>query len=678
MSRFRLARVARETKQVVSRIISQEIKDPRCGFVTVTEVKVAPDLKTARVGFSVFGTEKEKNLARRALQNARGFIQGRLSQETAFRFTPVITFVLDRSPERDIKLIREIDATVAQDERDKTARTIRARSAAGSIPDAIRDEINRLGSSPEFIEQIADLVSGLTKIDTTPRADLDRLAAAEDACFDVIDDALTADWGDEITIELHPILPEIAEHLAYTPPRYAAGDGQGPPPPDVVYADRGNLVALLPQAAQDEEAELDRPPAIALALNAHIDTAPPHIGPSREGEIVRGSGACAGKGQAAAIVAALRLLRRVRDTHNVRLCRDLCCQFVIDGEAGGNGTLSIAEDDAFPVGGFVVCRPTDLGACTAAPGEVWYRAELPVPPDRAAEAAADLIIALEEAGRAIREESRHPLFPDDRPVSTNHGVIGPFGSGPAQVNERIELEVRSDLDLTAIEQAARRAIDEYIAGCGEQPPEAETADPHRHLTVEPRSDECCRITLHGGPDEVGRPDRCGSAAVKAAYVILALADLRTPGKAVDIRLVGHSAPTLVVEGSQGFLPTHGVGDVCDRVRRAARSALPRVEVTFERLHNDAFDRPPDSALAVYAEQAGERAGVPAPPPPAGSSRSSDARIFAEFFPDRDVIVFGPGRPDLAHGPDEQIDLRRLAAGARALAFLVLEASGFVC
>jgi len=324
----------------------------------------------------------------------------------------------------------------------------------------------------------------------------------------------------------------------------------------------------------------------------------------------------------------------------------------------------------------VVCEPTELGICTAAPGEVWYRADLPVPPDRAAEAAADLVIALEEAGNAIREESDHPLFPD-RPVLTNHGIIGPFGSGPARVNDRIELEVRSDLDLATVEQVARRAVDQYVADYGEQPPEPGTADPHRHLSVEPLADGCCRITLHGGPDEVNRPDRCDSAAVKAAYVILDLADLREPNKAVDIRLAGHSAPTLVVEGSQTFLPTHGVEEVCDRIGRAARSALPRAEVTFERRHNDAFDRPRDSALAVYAEQAAERAGVPAAPP-AGSSRSSDARIFADFFPDRDVIVFGPGRPDLAHGPDEQIDLRRLAAGARTLAFLVLEASGFVC
>lgn len=681
MTRFRPERVARQTKQVVSRVIAQELKDPRCGFVTVTGVKVAPDLKTARVYFSVLGSEKEKTLAQRGLEHARGFIQARLSQETILRYTPVIRFELDRSPERAIELAQKIDETVAADERERAARAIRARAADGSIPDPILDEIDRVSASDRFVEGVAELLTDLVAIDTTPQADLARAVAHENACFDVIDAALADAWGDEIEIELHPVLPEIAEHLAYTPPAYAAPGRPEPPPADVVYKDRANLVARLPRAAPEPEPDPDAPVPMGLALNAHIDTIPPHLPPHREGGTVFGRGACDDKGQVAAIVAALRLLRHVRDSHGVRLCRDLSCQFVIDEETGGNGSLSIAHDDAFPFGGIVVCEATDLRIYTANRGALWYRAELAVPPERAAEAAADLVLALENEGRALKDESDHPFFPE-RPVQTNHGVLGPFGSAPSGVNDLVELDVRSDRDAAEIEQAARRAVDAYADAYGDKTRETdpETGRPRLadHLTVEPRPDGGTRIRVHGLAGHMGSLDRCDNAITKAAYVVRELVGLRESGASVDVRLAGHEGPRLVLEGGQGFLPTHRITEVGDRLRAAARSAVPEVEMTFDKLHNDAFAREPDCALAVYAEEAARRAGVAAPPHPPGWGTSCDARIFADFFPDRDVIVVGPGRLEHAHGPDERIDLRRLAAAAKMLALLILDASGFAC
>ena len=71
MAKIRLQRVAAQMKHVVSRVVTQELKDPRCGFVTIVDVKVAPDLKTARVHFSVLGSDAQKRTAQRALDSAR-------------------------------------------------------------------------------------------------------------------------------------------------------------------------------------------------------------------------------------------------------------------------------------------------------------------------------------------------------------------------------------------------------------------------------------------------------------------------------------------------------------------------------------------------------------------------------------------------------------------------------
>ena len=57
MAKIRLERVSEQMKHIISRVVTQELKDPRSGFITIVGVKVAADLKTARVDFSVLGSE---------------------------------------------------------------------------------------------------------------------------------------------------------------------------------------------------------------------------------------------------------------------------------------------------------------------------------------------------------------------------------------------------------------------------------------------------------------------------------------------------------------------------------------------------------------------------------------------------------------------------------------------
>ena len=74
MSKLRMERVAEQMKQVISQVVTQELKDPRCGFITIAHVRVAPDLKSARVNYSVLGTDAQKRSAQRAMESARGYI----------------------------------------------------------------------------------------------------------------------------------------------------------------------------------------------------------------------------------------------------------------------------------------------------------------------------------------------------------------------------------------------------------------------------------------------------------------------------------------------------------------------------------------------------------------------------------------------------------------------------
>jgi ribosome-binding factor A len=75
MPSHRSERLAEELKNEISAIIAQEIKDPRIGFATVTEVKVSPDMRHARVLVSVLGSSHEKHETFEALVHATGYIR---------------------------------------------------------------------------------------------------------------------------------------------------------------------------------------------------------------------------------------------------------------------------------------------------------------------------------------------------------------------------------------------------------------------------------------------------------------------------------------------------------------------------------------------------------------------------------------------------------------------------
>lgn len=106
---IRPERIAREMRDIISSIISEEIKDPRIGFVTVTRVEVTPDIRNAKIYFSSLGGKEEKESAIEGLNSASGYIRKSLSEKMRFKFTPELLFRLDESAEYSIHLNRIFD-----------------------------------------------------------------------------------------------------------------------------------------------------------------------------------------------------------------------------------------------------------------------------------------------------------------------------------------------------------------------------------------------------------------------------------------------------------------------------------------------------------------------------------------------------------------------------------------
>ncbi len=104
MSGSRMRRVDEAVRAVLSDVITQELKDPRVGFVTVTAVKTSPDLRHARVYVSILGDEETRSDSLLGLNSAHGFLQKRVASELRLKHTPTIDFAYDETIDHGMRI----------------------------------------------------------------------------------------------------------------------------------------------------------------------------------------------------------------------------------------------------------------------------------------------------------------------------------------------------------------------------------------------------------------------------------------------------------------------------------------------------------------------------------------------------------------------------------------------
>jgi acetylornithine deacetylase/succinyl-diaminopimelate desuccinylase-like protein len=559
-------------------------------------------------------------------------------------------------------------------------------------------DIAQAAAQPAFRDHLVDMLVKICEIDTTPQADVARFAANEAAIFDILESDIQSYGLDQSRLERRPMNPDIDKHPFFSQLYYT----KSPDQPDGLsaaecYKGRSNML-LFVDGEQASDAGRN------FALNAHIDVIAPYIPPSVKGDTVFGRGACDDKGNVVAMMGALKLVGEYLKATGKKLNKNLTCMFVLDEESGGNGSLSLAIDRDLKKNydSLMVLEICENRLFPANRGAVWYKVEAKLPGANLFEAAAYIIAQMEAEGRSIRAESRHDLFPH-RPVQTCHGIIGNWGGHPSRINGKAAFDIVIDgphaADArTMIGDIIQFALDEYCGVYGDKTKvnDKTTGKPKvdHHYDFE-EADHGFTVTVHGATGHMGSIFENDGAITKMMTMARALmrsreAISRVAGGDVTLRLNGwDDVSHLILEGGQGFLPTHELEEVQTRLTRAVHRgaeqylrtsgrkdmAADLFKVTFEKLHNAAFDGDPDSPDMRNAIECAKKAGIWEDQPIRGWDVSCDSRIFAKEYPDLTVLTTGPGSLIYAHGDQEQIDIPEMIKAAEFLAYYILKQTG---
>ena len=112
-----MRRVDEAVREVLGEAVAQDLKDPRVGFVTVTQVRTSSDLRHARVFVSVFGTAEEQEATLDGLRSAHGVLQARVARELRLKRTPALEFALDDTAEKAARLEALIEQVTEDEQR---------------------------------------------------------------------------------------------------------------------------------------------------------------------------------------------------------------------------------------------------------------------------------------------------------------------------------------------------------------------------------------------------------------------------------------------------------------------------------------------------------------------------------------------------------------------------------
>lgn len=116
MDEARTRRLAERIAKIVAELLERRIKDPRLGFVTVTEARLTPDLREAKVFYTVLGSAEEREESAVALRSATGIIRSEVGRLIGLRHTPSLEFIADELPENAQRIDELVAAARQKDE----------------------------------------------------------------------------------------------------------------------------------------------------------------------------------------------------------------------------------------------------------------------------------------------------------------------------------------------------------------------------------------------------------------------------------------------------------------------------------------------------------------------------------------------------------------------------------
>jgi len=567
------------------------------------------------------------------------------------------------------------------------------------------DQIRQIVSDEKFRETVISFLMDICRVDTTAKEDVHLMAENEKKVFEIIKSKLKEFSFENADIIEKEISPAIKDHPAFSKLHYTETeehpDGLSA---DEVYKDRYNLLYFLNGQPSDE--------GYNTAVNAHVDVVSPFFPPVRKGEVLTGRGTVDDKGGIASIYGALRVLDRLSLEKKILLKNKITAMFVVEEESGGNGSLFLSVDRELKkrYDSILVMECAGNKVYPANRGAVWFKCQVAVNDKMKIsgkqvkpsplESILFSILEMQQEGDALKQESDHPLFPH-KPVQTCNGILGPFGEHPSRICGYVSFRIKGIEDAGQyfeIMTFLQKGINLYTGKYG---------DKTRYFdknTGKPRVEKHCEtcydpvnktitVKVYGSSGHMGSILEHDAAITKWAYMAREVFIYKTAsGFPLEMELEDFdSSGEIILEGGQGFLPTHSIVEIEERMRNAFIRGVTTYlrligsdenwlvcKVSYDKLHNNAYSCSPDSATYRNARESAIQAGIiDRDEPVIGWDVSCDARLFAGEYPGMPVITSGPGELRFAHADNEQLFLPDLFNSIVFTALFLLRETGSI-
>ena len=129
----RARKLGERIQEIVAETLEMKIKDPRLGFITVTDVRVSPDLRDATVFYTVYGSEEEADDTAVALESSKGLVRSEVGKRTGIKFTPTVSFIRDALP-TNVRVIDDLISEAKQADQQVQEQAAKATYAGDADP----------------------------------------------------------------------------------------------------------------------------------------------------------------------------------------------------------------------------------------------------------------------------------------------------------------------------------------------------------------------------------------------------------------------------------------------------------------------------------------------------------------------------------------------------------------